>query len=220
MPLSKRAKKVSLTKTKKRAPSEKRSGYVESVRSLIEARSSVFALRIGDTTRATQFKALRAALPAGSRLFLGKKSLMAVALGRTPEEEIRPGLHLVSKRLESSQNAALVATDEAREAIERVLEASQTAEFAAAGFVAPSSLLLEKGPLPKFPTSMVETLRKLGLQVEVKDAALELIDDFQAASAGKPLSPEQAKLLKHLGVKMDTFAPEIVCGWVDGDFSN
>lgn len=216
MPLSKRAKKVSLTKTKKKNPSEKRSAYVDSLRSCVEGRSSVFALRLGEGTRPTQFKQLRKALPAGSRLFLGKKSLMAVALGRRAEDEIRPNLHKLSAKLQGGM--ALIVTDEPKAVIEAVLSSSRTTEFATAGFEATFSLALEPGPLDGdvFPISMLDTLKNLGLPVEIDDAHLELIDNFVVAKQGAALSPEQAKLLKHLDVKMELFAPEIACTWVDG----
>lgn len=207
---------MSLTKTKKKVPNQKRSAYVDSLRSYIETRSSVFAVSIGDRTRPTQFKALRKALPLGSRLFMGKKSLMCVALGTRAEEEVRPDLHKMSAMVQGGM--ALIVTDESRETIKSILQSVHTAEFATADFEATTSLILERGPLDtaKFPPSMLDTLRKLGMPVEHRDSRLELIEDFRAASVGVKLSPEQARLLKHLDIKMDIFAPDIVCAWVDG----
>ncbi|KAK7230583.1 hypothetical protein SO694_00079121 [Aureococcus anophagefferens] len=81
MPVSKRAKKVSLTKVKKKAPSAGRSQYVDKLRQGVEARPNLFVVEIDEHSRPTQFKALRTSLPGDSALFLGKQTLMKVALG-------------------------------------------------------------------------------------------------------------------------------------------
>lgn len=211
MPLSKRAKKVSLTKTKKEVGGEKRSAYVETVRRCIEENDLVIALSIGKETRPTQFKNLRKVLGTTSRLFLGKKTLMRVALGNSPEEAIYPGLDELSSKIEGGM--ALVVTSASLEEIESTLSSFANEEFATAGFEATRTIVLERGLLPNFPTSMLETLRKLGVPAEVKDSNLELVDSYCAAKEGSPLSPEQAKMLKHLDIKLDSFAPKIVDSW-------
>ena len=106
MPVSKRAKKVSLTKVKKREPPAKRSGYVDALRTAVEKTAHVFLVEISEFARPTGFKSVRAALPPGSTLMLGKKTLMRVALGDCEENELKPGLARLAAAIRGGPPAA------------------------------------------------------------------------------------------------------------------
>mmetsp|Transcript_8580 Transcript_8580/g.28111 ORF Transcript_8580/g.28111 Transcript_8580/m.28111 type:complete len:227 (-) Transcript_8580:143-823(-) len=208
MPVSKRAKKVTLSKTRKKEASTKRSEYVAMVRSCLEEKTNVFGLRLG--ARATGVKQLRKELRASSRLFLGKRRLMELALGGTSaESEIRTNFRKVA----GARWDALVATDADRTEVEAGLAKVRQPDFAVAGFVPATHIALEDGPLDQFPTSMCAQLTKLGLAVHVKDAKLHLHEPFRVAQPGSPLTPEQAKLLKLLDIKLDIFEPQLTCAW-------
>ncbi|KAJ1462721.1 hypothetical protein M885DRAFT_505764 [Pelagophyceae sp. CCMP2097] len=232
MPVSKRAKKVTLTKTSKKEAAPTRSAYIDTLRSAIEAHSSVFIVESATASaqaddqdaplaRPTQFKEVRKALRdlKSSRLFLGKRTLMQIALGKTEEDELRPNLRLLSDAVRAG--SALVVSDDTRENVDAALRSCKAPEFATAGFVPTTALTLEAGPVKDAQlgqVSMQPTLKKIGLSVEVEDSRLVLINDFVVTQPGVPLGPEQAKLLKHLGLKLDTFLPRVRCGWVDGEF--
>lgn len=81
-----------------------------------------------------------------------------------------------------------------------------------------TDLVLEAGPLPQFPSSMLAILRKLGLNLQIERAELSLNADFVAAESGVPLNAEQAKLLVHLGVKLVKFQAAVLCRWSSGEF--
>mmetsp|Transcript_17419 Transcript_17419/g.26205 ORF Transcript_17419/g.26205 Transcript_17419/m.26205 type:complete len:228 (+) Transcript_17419:39-722(+) len=217
MPKSKRVKKVTLSKVKKKEPSEKRSGYVEGLRECVEKKNSVYLISVGSGTRNRQFKSLRSALPSNSRLFLGKKTLMQLALGTTVGSELRPNLSKLAVRIEG--NMALLVSDEPQQSIKAILESARSTEFATAGFVPETAMTLEKGPLDpvRFPGSMFAQIQKLGLTVQVIDAQLTLLSDFVLAKPGSPLTPEQAKLLKHMDIQLDIFQPSILCAWHHND---
>ena len=219
MPISKRHKKVSLTKTKKREPSAARSSYVDKLRVSVEGRPNVFVVEVNEFSRPTQFKGLRTSLPGDSSLVLGKVSLMRVALGTTEEDELKPGLRKISEGLKGGH--ALVVTDAPRDAVAAALEAARAPEFATAGYAPAQHIVLEKGPLDaeKYPVSMLATFKKLDMPVEVMDSKLVLIDNYRVASKGSPINPEQAKMLTHMDLKLTEFAPRIVASYVDGDFS-
>lgn len=57
------------------------------------------------------------------------------------------------------------------------------------------TIVIPKGPLPQFPGSMVQTLRELGLLVDLKNMQVVLQEECTICTEGKLLSPEQAKLL-------------------------
>ena len=219
MPVSKRAKKVSLTKVKKKAPSAGRSQYVDKLRQGVEARPNLFVVEIDEHSRPTQFKALRTSLPGDSALFLGKQTLMKVALGDCEENELKPAISKLSGALKGGH--ALIATDAPRAAVVAALEGCRAPEFATAGFVPDEHVVLEKGELDvaKYPVSMLAVFKKMDMPVEVQDSKLVLIDNFRVASKNKPISAEQAKMLTHMDLKLHEFAPAVVASYVDGDFS-
>lgn len=210
MPSSKRAKKVSLTKVRKAVPTEKRSSYVDGLRAAVEDRSSVFLVANVEFSRATQFKDVRGALPATSTLFMGKKTLMKIALGETDANELKPGVRQLSSKIEGGH--ALIVTDASRAAVDAALKGCHAPEYATAGFVATETVTLERGPLDaeRFPTSMLAALKKLDLPVEVENSALTMIHEFRVATKGNPLTAPQAKMLHHMGAKVHEFAPRVI----------
>jgi ribosomal protein L10 len=216
MPVSKRSKKVSLTKVKKRNPPQARATYVDTLRSAVEQAPALYLIGIDEFARPTRFKQLRAALPQGSTLLLGKKTLMKVALGDSEENELKDNMRLFAEKIEGGD--ALLATAADRSAIEEALAAAAAPEFATAGFVAPATVTLERGPLDvaRFPTSMLAALKKLDMPVEVRDSALVLIDDWRCATKGDCLTAAQAKMLFHLDMRVGEFKPEIRAAYVDG----
>lgn len=66
---------------------------------------------------------------------------------------------------------------------------------------------------------MVDELRKLGLIVEVEDTQVVLRETFTIATAGTPLTPEQARLLVKLERKMVDFKINLISSWSDGVYS-
>ena len=52
------------------------------------------------------------------------------------------------------------------------------------------------------PTSNDTYLRKLGLYFEIVDGRIVLVKPFVAALKGKPITIEQSRVLKFLGVKL------------------
>jgi mRNA turnover protein 4 len=90
-------------------------------------------------------------------------------------------------------------------------------DYAKAGSIADRDVVLSPGPLA-FPTPMLDQLRQLGLVVEIDNGQVMLRNRFVAASEGEPLTPEQAKLLVHLDIKMAEFSIQMLCHWNGGNF--
>jgi len=68
--------------------------------------------------------------------------------------------------------------------------------------------------------SMIEPLRKLGLQVTLNKGVVTLDQDTDLCTKGNEISPEQAKLLKLFEYKMALFRLTLSAHWSDGDFTN
>jgi mRNA turnover protein 4 len=90
-------------------------------------------------------------------------------------------------------------------------------EFAKAGAVLKENIVLNPGPLT-FPATMLDHLRKLGLIVELDDGVIYLREPYTAASAGVPLTPEQAKMLVHMDRRTINFTMKLEGHWSDGKF--
>lgn len=90
-------------------------------------------------------------------------------------------------------------------------------EFAKAGAVPEKTITVEPGPLP-FPISMMQELRKMGMVVEVEDGKLVLREALTVAVEGVPLTPEQAKILTKLDIKIIDFKMNLICRWEDGKY--
>jgi len=217
MPKSKRAQKVTLSRTQKKGR-ERKGTIIDEVRACCDTYASVYAFD-ADNMRNAALKDVRAKL-SGSRLFFGRTKLLTAALGRSPSEEYKDGLSQVSDAL-SGGEAGLIFTNETLEAVQRVLEDSQVNEFARAGVEATEDVELSVGPLKQFPHNMEPYLRKLGMPTKLDNGVVTLLGMYTVCREGMPLNADQAKLLQLLGVKMALFKLSLRCRWsVSGDFES
>ncbi len=215
MPKSKRAQKVTLANTQKKGHARKQT-LLDEVRACCDSYSSCYAFE-AENMRNTALKEVRVQLR-GSRLFFGRTKLLTAALGRTPSAEYKDGLSEVAASLAGGE-AGLIFTDEPFETVRRVLEETQTHEFARAGREATEDVELEAGPLTHFPHNMEPYLRKLGLPTKLDKGTVTMLAPHVVCRAGAPLSSDQAKLLQLLGIKMALFKLRLRCRWSkDGDF--
>lgn len=168
MPRSKRDKKITLTKVKKRGR-DGRTELIDKVRAAVDEHAFLYVLKF-DALRSVGFNDVRREWRESS-LFLGKNKLMALALGRTPEDEVHDNARRVSARLIG--DAALLATSRPRKDVLGFFEKLATPQFACAGTLATKTVKIAAGTLPadKFPTSKLPELRKLGVEAEVRATA-------------------------------------------------
>ncbi|KAA0040776.1 mRNA turnover protein 4-like protein [Cucumis melo var. makuwa] len=141
---------------------------------------------------------------------------MQVSLGRSASDEIRPGLHKVSKLLHG--NTGLCFTNLPKEEVERLFNEYEDYDYARTGSAASEKVELKEGPLEQFSHEMEPSLRKLGLPVRLNKGVVELVSDFVVCEEGKSLSPESAGILRALGLRMAIFRLNLVCRWSPGDF--
>lgn len=96
MPRSKRAKVVSLSKTQKvGASKEFRKAKVNLVRDAVDEYKNIFIFSFANL-RESKMKEVRMEWKE-SRIYMGKNRVAQVALGKTPEDEVRDNLHLLSQ---------------------------------------------------------------------------------------------------------------------------
>ncbi|ESR45186.1 Ribosome assembly factor mrt4 [Citrus sinensis] len=213
MPKSKRDRPVTLSKTKKKGK-EHKEVIVNSIRNAVENYKSIYVFSF-ENMRNLKFKEFREQIKP-SRFFLGSNKVMQVALGRSVSDEIQPGLNKVSKFL--CGNTGLFLTNMPKEEVESLFNKYEDYDFARTGSMATEKVELPEGPLEQFTHEMEPFLRKQGMPVRLNKGVVELVSDFVVCEEGKPLSPESARILRLLGIKMATFKLHLICRWSAEDF--
>ncbi|RVW81061.1 mRNA turnover protein 4-like [Vitis vinifera] len=150
------------------------------------------------------------------RFFLGSNKVMQIAIGRSVADEIRPGLRKVSKLLHG--DTGLFFTNLPKEEVQRLFNEYEEYDFARTGSTAVEKVELKEGPLDQFTHEMEPFLRKQGMPVRLNKGVVELVSDFVVCEEGTPLSPESARILRLLGIKMATFRLHLVCRWSPDEF--
>lgn len=214
MPKSKRDRAVTLSKTKKKGK-EHKENIVNSIRECAEKYSSVYVFSF-ENMRNLKFKEFRDQLKSSSRFFLGSNKVMQVALGRSVSDEIRPGLHKISKLVHG--DSGLCFTNLSKEEVQRLFNEFEEHDFARTGATATEKVELQEGPLDQFTHEMEPFLRKQGMPVRLNRGVVELVSDFVVCEEGRPLSPEAARILRLLGHKMATFRLHLICRWSPDEF--
>ncbi|KAL9275505.1 mRNA turnover protein 4-like protein [Drosera capensis] len=214
MPKSKRNRPVTLSKTKKKGR-EHKEAVVNGIREAVDRYGSVYVFNF-ENMRNLKFKEFREQLKSTSRFFLGSNKVMQIALGCSAADEIKPGIHKVSKLLRGSSGVFL--TNMVKEDVQSLFEKYEDYDFARTGSIASETVELIEGPLEQFTHEMEPFLRKQGMPVRLNKGVVELVADFTVCQAGNPLSPESARILRLLGIKMATFKLSLVCRWSPDEF--
>ncbi|GFE55406.1 mRNA turnover 4 family protein protein [Babesia ovis] len=216
MPKSKRSKEVRLTVVKKKAK-ERKLNLVEAIRAAIQSPDCFVYVVALNNQRNSPLKSLRAILQPG-RLFYGKNKVMQLALGAKPETELLADLHKIAENIVGER--ALLVTPESPDVVKKKLEGYKVNDFAKAGNIATDTIILKPGDgsLDVFPGNMEPQFRQLGLPTTLKMGKIELLGDYLVCESGTPLTPNQARVLKVLGIRMALFETSIYCYWNNGSY--
>jgi mRNA turnover protein 4 len=212
MPKSKRNKYISLTKTEKRV-SERKESLVKELREAVDQYSAIYLLNFVNV-RSSHFKDVRTKWPS-SRFFLGKNKVMQVALGRTKDEERAKDIHKLSRRLVG--NSGLLFTNSSHEDVVSFFKTYRPMDYARSGFCATQTIDLPEGPLQNFSHSLEPFLRKLGMPTKLNKGVIHLERPYTVCREGDVLTPEQAKILKLLEIKLSKFTITLPGVWRRGD---
>lgn len=200
MPKSKRDKKISLTKTSKKGLALKQH-IVEDIRKCVEKYNRIFLFSV-QNMRNSKLKDVRSDWK-DSRFFFGKNKVMALALGKSAEDEVSEGLHKLSNVLRGQ--CGLLFTNRAKNEVLKWMKEYGEKDYARSGFIASESIVLPEGPLPDFSHSIEPHMRQLGMPTALQKGVVTLIKDYEVCKPGQPLTPEQARILKLFGKTLATF---------------
>ncbi|XP_031356792.1 mRNA turnover protein 4 homolog [Photinus pyralis] len=212
MPKSKRDKKVSLTKTNKKGLVLKQK-IVEDVRNCVETFSSIYVFTYKNM-RTDKMQNLRQEWKP-SRFFFGKNKIIAIGLGRTPEEEADEDLHKLSKCLKGQ--CGLLFTNSPKDEVMEWFGRYEVEDYARTGFKTTTKVKLEEGPMKQFAHSLEPYLRQLGLPTKLEKGVVTLIKDYEVCKEGSVLTPEQAKILELLDYRLAKFKFALKGCWIKGE---
>jgi mRNA turnover protein 4 len=209
---------VALTKVEKRSTRDQKSNLIQEVRNAVDKHDSLYVFTY-ENMRSSKFKNVRMHFRDSGRIFMGKNKILQIALGRTPEDEYADNLRHVSKLIVGA-SVGLLFTDKSKEDVEQYFRSLIDPDFARAGAIATRDAEVTQDMVMRFPTSMMETFRKLGLPVEIKNGSIVLRGQspFKLCKEGETLSAEKCKLLVHFGIKLVDFQVSIVARWSNGEF--
>ncbi|KAK9878098.1 hypothetical protein WA026_020742 [Henosepilachna vigintioctopunctata] len=208
MPKSKRDKKISLTKTSKKGLALKQK-IIDDVRSCVEKFKDIYVFS-HKNMRNLKMKDIREEWKP-SRFFFAKNRVIGVGLGRNKEEEVADNLHKVTNCLKGQK--ALLFTDCSKEEVVDWFNNFSCEDFAKSGFKATQTVILEEGPLKQFSHAIEPHLRKLGMPTKLDRGVVTLIKEFEVCKEGSVLTPEQARILKLLEIRMATFKMTLKAHW-------
>lgn len=180
---------------------EHKRDLIQEVRDAFEKYNKVFVYSVSNM-RNSKLKDVRQEWK-DSRFYFGKNKVMSVALGRFIDEDHRENLHKVSERLRGQ--CGLFFTNAPKEKVLQWFDDFSDPDYARAGFRATERVFLDQGPLPQFQHSLEPHLRRLGLPTSLQKGVVTLVKDHEVCKEGEVLKPEQASILKLLGIKMATF---------------
>ncbi|KAI8978772.1 mRNA turnover protein 4-like protein [Trametes punicea] len=217
MPKSKRAKIVSLTKVAKKTR-EQKNALLKEVQENADKWQYCWLFEVGNMRNA-HLKTVRRLWKDTARIFFGRGAVMAKALGTTPEEEYKPGMHKLAQQIKGQ--VGLFFTDSPPTEVLEWFADFQQPDFARTGNTASRTVILPAGPVMQqhsnppepFPHNEEPQLRKLGLRTRMDRGVPTLDVPHTVCEEGKALTPEQAQLLKLVGIKMVTFKVGLRARW-------
>lgn len=170
MPKSKRERKSALTQVKKKTRAVK-DALVSKIRSAVEELPFVYVFRVSNMKN-SQMKAVREQWP-NSKFFLGKNKVMQLAIGKSNEDEIKPGMAKLAQHVTGSRG--LLATDRTEEEVAAALADVSEMHYARSGFTCTGNYKLAAGVLPtdRCPHPMEPMLRRLGLPTKLVQVRTE-----------------------------------------------
>ncbi|GIQ89641.1 ribosomal protein L10P, partial [Kipferlia bialata] len=197
MAKSKRSKTVALTRVQKKGK-ENKEKLVQKLHDALDDAVEVFVFTYEDM-KSDRLNALRNHLRGKATMMLAKRTVMTHALGHTEEEEYRTGLSGLCKYLKG--NSGVIASTVPQADIQAAFDKFSAEEYATTGTIAARDIIVPSGPLDHiaFPFSMEVELRGLGLPTQLKDGVINVLMATPIASAGQPITSQQARLLRHFG---------------------
>jgi len=204
MPKSKETAQVTLSKVQKKGGMEYKNSQIQIIREAIPNFKNFFTFST-DNTRNSVLKQLRLDWKDDSRFFQTKRRLIQIAFGRDESSELLPNLSKFAERIKS--DVGLLMTNKSEKDIRELIDSYNEYDFARAGNMAVSTVVVKAGPINDFVIHSEEPhLRtKLELPVKLDRGIVHLLQDHRVCTFKDRLSSKQALQLKTFKVKLSEF---------------
>jgi len=146
---------------------------------------------------APQLQIMRSELRGKMELYMTKKRLMRIALEKIKNE--KKGIEVLEKHFEGMP--AFIFTNENPFKLSRTLQKSKTKAPAKAGQIAPSDIIISKGPTPFAPGPVISELSNAGLKVGVENGKVAVKEDTVIVKKGEKVNSNVAEILTRLDIK-------------------
>ncbi|KAJ1950342.1 mRNA turnover and ribosome assembly protein, partial [Linderina pennispora] len=185
MPKAKRSQVVTLTKTKSKGR-EAKSSLMEQVRVAADTYDYVWVFSV-ENMRNAYLKTVRNNFKT-SRFFFGSNKVMAKALGKTAEEEIKPDMHKIAEQL--TGEVGLLFTNNSIEDVKKAFDEYAADDYARAGCIATEKVEVQAGEVTRgytqetFPNNMEPQLRELGMPTLLRQGKITIDYDYVICQEG------------------------------------
>lgn len=183
---------------------------VENVKDCVENFSSIYIFSV-QNMRNEKMKEVRIDWKP-SKFFFGKNRVISVGLGRTKAEESHEDLHKISQSLKGQMG--LLFTNKDKEYVSDWFKNYESQEYARSGFKVKETISLPAGPLSDFSHAIEPYLRQLGMPTTLERGVVTLLKDYTICKKGNVLTPEQAKILQLLDMKLAKFKLVLKGVWI------
>eukprot|EP00028_Trichosphaerium_sp_Am-I-7-wt_P013041 CAMPEP_0168514136 /NCGR_PEP_ID=MMETSP0405-20121227/3919_1 /TAXON_ID=498012 /ORGANISM="Trichosphaerium sp, Strain Am-I-7 wt" /LENGTH=179 /DNA_ID=CAMNT_0008533183 /DNA_START=96 /DNA_END=635 /DNA_ORIENTATION=- len=149
----------------------------------------------------------------GSRFLFPKATLLRFALGRDETDELRPNLCQIPPLTRGLPKKILLFTNDTFKHVQSILTKTRLPQFPKAGTEATQDVILQEDGVSHFSHELEPQLRKNGLPTRLDNGIIKLRYEHTVCTKGQELRPEQAQIIKLLGIPMCYFTVEAIAVW-------
>jgi len=180
---------------------EKKAAYFDRMKMLLTTYSKAFIVGV-DNVGSAQLQNTRKTLRGSAEVLMGKNTMMRKIIRDYVEEN--PGTPAAALEDYCRGNVGFVFTDGDLGTVREVLESNVRPAPAKVGVVAPSDVVVPKGPTGCDPgqTAFFQTLQ---IATKITRGQIEMTADTDLISAGEKVTASQAALLQKLNIEPFTY---------------
>jgi len=191
---------------------ERKAEYFEKMKELMTSYSKCFIVQI-DNVGSLQLQTTRCALRGKAEILMGKNTMMRKCIRDYVEDN--PETPLAQLEAVCRGNVGFVFTNGDLGGIREALESNVRPAPAKVGSIAPSHVIVPKGPTGCDPgqTAFFQTLQ---ISTKITKGQIEMTNDTHLISAGEKVTASQSALLKKLDIEPFTYGMVLKCVYDNG----
>ena len=191
---------------------ERKTEYFEKMKELLTTYSKCFIVNV-DNVGSMQLQMTRKALRGKGEVLMGKNTMMRKVIKEFVEEN--PGSPVENLEEICRGNVGFVFTNGDLGEIREVLEGNTRPAPARVGSIAPSKVVVPKGPTGCDPgqTAFFQTLQ---IATKISRGQIEMVNDTDLIAEGEKVTASQAALLQKLNIEPFTYGLRLVAVYDNG----